>query len=275
MPNTKPILFNTAMVHAILREIERPGTGKTQTRRIIKNRSHLPEFRGGLGDENDPNCWGWECGESGQHIHMIKPEDAFYDLYYCPFYKGLKLWVRETFHVCTGCGPLETKGISYRADNEQICGKWKPSIHMPKWASRISAEIMDVRVERLQDISEEDAIAEGLNIKTFSLSDIPDPRESRSMEDRYFNGVTDPEHGHECPINAFKNLWDLINAKPSPVYKKDENGKKVISHYVSYPWEDVQTSVMHKGNPNYIQGNPWVWVIDFKPQLKNILEVAK
>lgn len=272
MPNTKPILFNTAMVQAILREIECPGTGKTQTRRVFKSR---------IWDIDR------ELDDDGYPIACDPETSDWYDIESPYGMPGDHLWVRETFgSKVNNIGGTPHEKIIYRADGKdqvycrsseglEIPVKWKPSIFMPKWASRISAEILDVRVERLQDISEEDAKAEGLKIKTFALSDMPDPRDPRSMGHRYFNGVTDPEHGHECPINAFKELWNSINAKPSPIYKKDERGKKVISHYVSYPWDDVQTSVMHNGNPHYIQGNPWVWVIDFKPEIKNILEVEK
>lgn len=122
----RPILFSTPMVRAIL------GGRKTQTRRVVKaQHSSLVE---NLIDN-------WE----GRPFPFGKPGD--------------RLWVRETWtHDDEG-------NISYRAqmDDWVECpgNKWKPSIFMPRIASRITLEISTIRVERLQDISEEDAKAEG------------------------------------------------------------------------------------------------------------------
>jgi hypothetical protein len=83
------------------------------------------------------------------------------DSFRCPYGQpGDRLWVRETWGPCDG-------GACYRADEnaESLAvpdgGRWRPSIHMPRWASRIDLEVTGVRVERLQDISDADAIAEG------------------------------------------------------------------------------------------------------------------
>lgn len=70
---------------------------------------------------------------------------------------GDMLWVRETWAPAT-----EPYEFVYRADEGQFAYRWYPSIHMPRWASRITLEVESVRVERLQDISDEDAIAEGI-----------------------------------------------------------------------------------------------------------------
>lgn len=102
----------------------------------------------------------------------------------CPYgAPGDRLWVRETWqaiHVSidpeTGCGddvqaapsiPKDSQngwwGVVYAATDPQANGfAWRPSFYMPRWASRITLEVTEVRVERLQDISEEDAIAEGI-----------------------------------------------------------------------------------------------------------------
>lgn len=133
----RPILFSSPMVRAIL-----AGT-KTQTRRIVKPR----------------------------HMTTVGAEQ-FQILALCPNGQpGSRLWVREAFihepadycweaSVSIPCRPAFTV---YRADHEGDTrgAGWKPSIHMPRWASRITLEITDVRVERLQDISEADAVAEG------------------------------------------------------------------------------------------------------------------
>ena len=82
----------------------------------------------------------------------------------CPYEVGMRLWVRETFTECP-TDFKDTNGIIYKADEKYndyvLKGEWRPSIHMPRWASRIILEVTGVRVERLQDISEEDAQAEG------------------------------------------------------------------------------------------------------------------
>lgn len=136
----RPIHFSAPMIRAIL------DGRKTQARRIVKQK-HLPFLENILGNFLD--------GKWNQ-----RP---------LPYGKtGDRLWVRETFKQ-------HGMAISYKADGTWITDfqhassinpheniTWKPSIHMPRSASRILLEITGVRVERLQDISEEDAIAEGV-----------------------------------------------------------------------------------------------------------------
>ncbi len=122
----------------------------------------------------------------------------------CPYGQvGDRLWVRETFCEHT------TGGVIYRADEEPCEGvysyhKWKPSIFMPRWASRITLEITEVRVERLQEISDEDAIAEGIERHTDSGNNI------------FWFEVASDYHGSTqsvTAIEAFGKLWDSLNAK--------------------------------------------------------------
>lgn len=158
-----PIIFNTEMVRAIL------DGRKTQTRRVMNNQP---------------------CTLSGETISVQQDDFNFRwvgDLHNdtsgwfpCPLGKiGDRLWVRETWRKfdfsdecgCSEypCGCPENGAIMYRATQDDGESKWRPSIHMPRWASRIILEITDVRVERLQDISEQDAIAEGTtNISVLS-----------------------------------------------------------------------------------------------------------
>ena len=128
----RPIIFSAPMVMAIL------DGRKTQTRRIVKN-AHMMTVDG----------------------EMV-PIAAL-----CPYGQpGARLWVREAWGALPHMlGGFQRESLRYRADgeyqNEHDAWRWRPSIHMPRWASRITLEITGVRVERLQDISEADAVAEG------------------------------------------------------------------------------------------------------------------
>lgn len=155
----KPIIFSGPMVNALL------AGRKTQTRRILKPQ---PDFRGGVGDYHDAEEWGWE-DEDGYHVSVL-------DIMPNGFRVGDRLWVRETFS-CDGQSDGE---CLYRATVDEDTGyyaeeiaeiRWRPSIHMPRWASRLTLIVTDVRVQRLQDISEADAVAEGVDAVT--TDDVP------------------------------------------------------------------------------------------------------
>lgn len=136
----QPILFNTEMVRAVL------AGCKTQTRRPVKK---IPlDFIFINGEIVSQMC-------GGTAGHTVK----------CPYGKiGDKLWVREAFYPQDVNGMTDTYAL-YRADNpEHHEGPWKPSIHMPRWASRITLEVVDVRVERVQDISNYDLRREGVDL---------------------------------------------------------------------------------------------------------------
>jgi hypothetical protein len=134
-----PILFNGEMVRAIL------DGRKTMTRRVV---------------DRDM----WDCLDDGvpSDQQIIETDDTpmggVQATRFCPYgYPGDMLWVKETFN-----GTTET-GIAYRATEPQMDGApWRPSIHMPRWASRITLEVTAVKVERVQDITGEDAMAEGV-----------------------------------------------------------------------------------------------------------------
>jgi hypothetical protein len=150
----RPILFNGAMVRAVL------DGKKTQTRRT-KGLEYFSK------PENDTEGW-----------HFARIRDGVAYFYYrnspqerevvCPYgMPGDRLWVREAFCASSfydACKPSEIDpgaGLRYPADGPSIGCKTRSSIHMPRWASRITLEITGVRVERLRDISEADCRAEG------------------------------------------------------------------------------------------------------------------
>ena len=154
----KPILFSTEMVQAILEG------RKTQTRRL----HGLDEIK------KNPNDWTFyyfSKDDKRTFAHFRKQEDNKIKSIFgtSPYQIGDILWVRETFFNCSSFKeyPLfsEIKGnFCYKTNDFIGCHKWKPSIYMPKKAARIFLEVTNVRVERLQDISEEDVIAEGVKM---------------------------------------------------------------------------------------------------------------
>lgn len=166
---TYPILFNTEMVRAVL------DGRKTQTRRpltkIDQCQCELVKDHRGKVDTAALKCRNIRCpyGQSGD-----------------------RLWVRETW-----AHPDDNNGIiRYRATSPKLQTRWHPSIHMPRWASRITLEVVSVRVERVWDTSEDDAKAEGC--WPLYRYPITDPR------GRFPNKDT---RSHR---SDFMNLWDSI-----------------------------------------------------------------
>lgn len=158
----RPILFTGAMVLAI-----RAWTN-LQARRIVKPQPH-PDFPISCinCDFYEPTVTVRGIEQPGAPVFGFADETAGWKFPYGQ--PGDRLWVRETF--CDTSKESKRKPWTYRADESREDAdayplKWKPSIFMPRSASRITLEIVKVRVERLQDISEEDAKAEGCTIET-------------------------------------------------------------------------------------------------------------
>lgn len=145
----RPILFSGPMVRAILEG------RKSQTRRVIRVR------------EGEDFCALNGLGRAVFTVDQIKYREVK-----CRYgVKGDRLWVRETFLI-VGCEADHR--IVYKSSNdgpdEWVSPAWRPSIFMPRWASRITLEVTDVRVERLQDIPVEDAQCEGIEIEQVEQS---------------------------------------------------------------------------------------------------------
>lgn len=154
----KPILFSGEMVRAIL------DGRKTQTRRVVKPQpwDEALHTAGGCG-------WAWAKSGPGatQFDWNTTPVALAAQITkYCPYgLPGTRLWVRETWQ----CDPVNHRTLCYRATGHGSDCKipthlWRPSIHMPRWASRITLEITAVHVERLREITNEDARAEGCEV---------------------------------------------------------------------------------------------------------------
>lgn len=173
----RPILFNGAMVRAIL-----DGT-KTQTRRLVKMKPHHQ-----IEQRDDGSNWPWMYdGERDADWWMPCPHGQ----------PGDQLWVREAWRTSLAyelTKPSEIpvgEPLGYEADGEGNlllgnAGKLRPSMFMPRWASRITLEITSVRVERLQEISRGDAMAEGCPFANMAAG--PDPRQWYADLWRHING---------------------------------------------------------------------------------------
>lgn len=182
----RPILFSMLMVRAIL------DGRKTQTRRVLKPQPDPNQPIAGaefvtLGDE--PGRWCWLNGWDG----------SIFGTFSIPYAIGDRLWVRETWTF--GADIERDDGfVVYRADGtpKHPRGRWRSPRFMPGWASRLTLIVADVRVQRVQDISEADAIAEGAE------------------------PVLVPPDGGSCPhLEGFRDLWDSLNAARG--YGWDEN----------------------------------------------------
>ena len=173
----RPILFGNPMIRAILEG------RKSQTRRVVKPQPDDCMVQQGAVYRHPRNI--------GRYIGNTERAP-------CPYgVPGDRLWVRETWRQDPG-----ERGVDYRANgkpasinhDEYARWTWRPSIHMPRAVSRITLEIVDVRVERLQEIKEDDAKAEGCSPLVESDGSVTCGRRK----------------------TVFRELWDSINAKRAP-----------------------------------------------------------
>ncbi|MBR8030838.1 hypothetical protein [Burkholderia vietnamiensis] len=237
----RPILFSGPMVRAILEG------RKTQTRRVAKEFAGRDDLDAILG--RFPNQRGCPHGEPGD-----------------------RLWVRETHEVrrigtelTIGGIPMRRyAGVAYKADDgraevdidlntfQELDAKesrgWTPSIHMPRWASRIALEITGVRAERLQSISESDAIAEGAVYTDFGIEP---PKGSLSLD----GGRT----FHPIVRGTQRNGWHM----------GDATSHKQCLGSARYAFANL-INRLHGGEnwnlkgPGLWEANPWVWVVEFR-----------
>ncbi len=248
----RPILFSGAMVRAIL-----AGT-KSATRRVVKPA---------------PPAWVETFGVSiftpngrvsGRGVH---PEHGASESFFrCPYgQRGDRLWVRETWspdhanvYPCyplvyrasaglsdsdigehaTGC-TFESSGLKHSECLHCADFRWRPSIFMPRWASRLTLEVTEVRVQRVQEISEEDARAEGARftdygkrVHNLSADGGRTYHKTYSQKDGWsMAGAASSDQCLSTARTAFANLWDSINgSRPG------------------CSWS----------------ANPWVWCVSFK-----------
>lgn len=242
----RPILFSAPMVRAILREIEAPGTGKTMTRRIVRDVPPSPGMdewlRVSLGKaveapkhpapyldaycnakrtDANPRAmsenWCWWTRDDRQGLPTFR-------VGYAP---GDRLWVKEAFAVGTiynGVPPRDINpgaGRYYLATSNPVGVRTIPSMFMSRVFSRLTLTVTGVKVERLQEISEQDARAEGVEHTPFHKI---------TCDDFSCRGCQGARHN-------FRDLWDSLNGKREGA-----------------AWAD----------------NPWVVAVSFRPELRNI-----
>jgi hypothetical protein len=210
----RPILFSGAMVKAILEG------RKTQTRRAIA-------------DE-----W-WRCLDPDDNDDRARAVEM------CPYGRaGDRLWVRETWQAQNTemkwwheWPANDRHSMNWAWTNPVVPAypgtppRWLPAIHMPRMACRLTLEIVTVRVERVQDISEDDAIAEGVPPNWAGDLSGWDANEHGYLPPHLLNSEDDSDVHHYTAREAYATYWDHFNAKRG------------------YSWNV----------------NPWVWVIEFKP----------
>jgi hypothetical protein len=182
--NERPILFSAPMVRAIL------AGAKTQTRRVMKPQMQV---------RNVADCFNSFTYPKRGGGYWLWPNAKAEILAACPYgAPGGRLWVRETWAEVVD-EQLGGNAIAYRADACVDPDRWRPAIHMPRSACRIRLDIVGVRVESLQEISEADALAEGIAITGPAAHD-------GSAIERYM-----VQHHVAAPVARFAALWDSLN----------------------------------------------------------------
>ncbi len=259
----RPILFSAPMVRAIL------DGKKTQTRRVANVHDLKIETSKVLGE--DFTSWsihfskpvkGAVASFSGSTGITHKQAQNILGAMYCPYGKpGDRLWVRENFARVPSTAYRMSTGVQQVVDpnDPDMCAVysagwersapdcWRPSIHMPRWASRILLEVTEVRVERLQDISEADAQAEGVEPNCTD-----DPLTCPSCR----------ESGHCEAVGEYIHYGRSMDG--SPAFSAKESFQSL--------WDSLADE---KTNWN---ANPWVWVVGFKvltPNPKSKIENPK
>ena len=227
----RPILFSGPMVRAIF------AGRKTQTRRVVDPQ---PQPNGGAGFvpiepyRTPNNTWNWVIAATGHGCR---------DPFPCPYgVPSDRLWVREAWARGHSLTPASGDRVIYRAEGEvedsSSRGPWRPSIFMPRWASRLTLEVVSVRVERLQEIGEQDAQSEGVDVAQRAAA--PGDERRRCVHcGKHKNehvgsanvcfGSNGELYSNRTYRGGFAGLWDSINGKRAP--------------WVS---------------------NPWVWVVEFR-----------
>lgn len=199
----RPILFSGPMVRALL------DGRKTQTRRIVKPQPSADAVDAGVTMSGNPAANGVWCWLDAKDLMDASQVG---ETFRCPYgVPGDRLWVKETWGLndCLYGGsqpipkarpidlPADALVFYATEDDAEIRNelRWRPSIHMPRWASRLTLDITEVRVERLHEISAADSLAEGVQCPT-----------CEALQASACNG-----RGCFASIAAYRDLWNHIN----------------------------------------------------------------
>ena len=225
---SRPILFSGPMVCAIL------DGSKTNTRRVVKFVNETAERRESIENIERAECGDWLFHYGPDH-YVVR----------CPFgQRGNQLWVRESFDIESfGAGVAQirykangdSRGVSDRKLPNRTGGV--PSIHMPRYCSRIDLEVTGVRVERLQEITTDDIWAEGVQI----------PVNEKGEPLLRLTG--------ECPPSDYLRPIKVLEGES---YSIDELAR---AHFASL-WDSINSD-----DDISWKSNPWVWVVQFKKEL--------
>jgi hypothetical protein len=231
-PKSKPILFSAPMVRALL-----DGT-KTQTRRIVKPQVHWVK--------DNPQGQVAMIGNKASMVHALSPYGAL----------GDTLWLKETWAAqdlkLRTVKPTEIPeherinyAADFTADDMDGLGPWRPSLFMRRWMSRITLEIVSVRVEWLHDISEADAVAEGCT-PTYSHAgyDVTTDRLNCFIVEGFVGGI--PKAGDE---------WQGM---------KVEHVQPHPARQIGTARDEYRRLWNRLNGPSSWEANPWVWVVAFR-----------
>lgn len=197
---TRPMIFNQQMVKALM------DGRKTVTRRPLK---HQPIKNGAFWD------FKWGAASSLDYLPIAAGHATANA---APCKVGDLIWVRETFRQfnssdecgCSDspCGCPNNGTYIYKENGDSSDSgesKWKPSIHMPRKASRLTLRVTDVRCEQLIKINEESAIKEGLITKKYRFSSMEYP-----LGDTGYMASENSNYICSCPVAAYKDIWNSI-----------------------------------------------------------------
>ena len=217
----KPILFSGAMIRAL------QSGAKSQTRRVLKPQPEVTPT--GM----------WHVRNAGGGCFCTtEAEVPAAAVDYLPICEGDVLWVREAWsHTAAGVWSVFAArlsgrgGVIYRADDDRPGVGWFPSIHMPREFSRLTLLVSDVRVQRLQEISEDDAVAEGIDPLFSDEVSAADPElvnRPRSWKNYLWHGLIGTEitakqsnawpyqfSDYRDPRESYASLWESINGPGS------------------------------------------------------------